>query len=117
MHPNNMNRENGLVLSTAWSLFYIHWKKNGTNRTHTNQPTNQPAKQTEGRRLPPSVSTLVGWLVGWLVGRSPFIFIIKPLKMDLTEGSETSAKPNLTRGNTKKKTYNTTNILANLLTP
>jgi hypothetical protein len=24
MHPNNMNRENGLVLSTAWSLFYIH---------------------------------------------------------------------------------------------
>jgi hypothetical protein len=29
---------------------------------------------------------------------SPFIFFIQPLKMDLTEGSETSAKLNLTPG-------------------
>jgi hypothetical protein len=37
---------------------------------------------------------------------SSFIFFIKPLKMDLTEGSETSAKLNLTPGeNPKENTH------------
>jgi hypothetical protein len=31
----NMNKEDGLVLSTAWKPLYIHWSKNGTNGTHT----------------------------------------------------------------------------------
>jgi hypothetical protein len=56
------------------------------------------ATQTEGGRLAlraslrPSVSTLVGWLVGW----SPLT--LKPLKMDLIEGTETSANINQTLG-------------------
>jgi hypothetical protein len=34
-----------------------------------------------------------------------FIFFLQPLKMDLTEGSETSAKLNLTPGKYPNKTY------------
>jgi hypothetical protein len=34
MHPNNMNREDGLILSTPGSLFYTHSKKNGTNKIY-----------------------------------------------------------------------------------
>jgi hypothetical protein len=36
---------------------------------------------------------------------SSFILFIKPLKMDLTEGSETSAKLNLTPGGKPKRKY------------
>jgi hypothetical protein len=35
--------------------------------------------------------------------RENTILFIKPLKMDLTEGSETSAKPNLTPGENPKE--------------
>jgi hypothetical protein len=40
---------------------------------------------------------------------SHFILHIQPLKMDLTEGPETSAKHNLTPGNTQKNIYNVQN--------
>jgi hypothetical protein len=40
---------------------------------------------------------------------STYILFIKPLKIDLTEGSETSAKLNLTPGKTQKKIHNIQN--------
>jgi hypothetical protein len=35
MHLNNMNKEDGLVLSTAWKPLLHTLKQNGTNGTHT----------------------------------------------------------------------------------
>jgi hypothetical protein len=35
LHPNNMNREDGLILSTAWKPFYTHSKSNRTNKPYT----------------------------------------------------------------------------------
>jgi hypothetical protein len=42
---------------------------------------------------------------------SSFILFIKPLKMDLTEGSETSAKLNLTPGENPIENTQDTNLL------
>jgi hypothetical protein len=46
---------------------------------------------------------------------SPFIFFIKPLKMDLTEGSEMSAKLNLTPGKYPKENIQDSEHSENLI--
>jgi hypothetical protein len=47
MHPNNMNREDGLILSNAWEpLLHTLKEKRAKNSTHNN-PTNKPTKQNQ----------------------------------------------------------------------
>jgi hypothetical protein len=58
MHPNNMNSEDGLVLSTTWKpLLHTLKEKRDKQNTHNNlaaKPTNQSANR--GRRLARSAS-------------------------------------------------------------
>jgi hypothetical protein len=45
MHPNNVNREDGQVLSTAWKpLLHTLKEKREKQNTHNNLPANEPTK-------------------------------------------------------------------------